>query len=102
MSSLLKNVLKATVSIALVTSGILVAGTIMAAKKIDESGDDLQDKTDSLKDKAAGTVNELSGKITGDTLKEGKGKLQKAVGNAKDKAKDVFSGVKDKVNNLGD
>ncbi|MBM7544287.1 hypothetical protein [Periweissella beninensis] len=40
----LKPVLKFAVASTLIISGILVAGTIFAAKKIDQLGDDLDQK----------------------------------------------------------
>lgn len=42
-----------------------------------------------LKDRLAGSLKEIQGKITKDKLKEVEGKLQKTRGKVKDKAQDI-------------
>ncbi|MFT9389434.1 MULTISPECIES: hypothetical protein [Leuconostoc] len=40
---MLKNILKFTVATSLVLGGLVIGGTIFAAKEIDKAGDELQD-----------------------------------------------------------
>ncbi|MDN6028465.1 MAG: hypothetical protein ACTIAG_04635 [Lactobacillus sp.] len=42
--TVVKSVLKLMVASTLIVTGVVVAGTVLAAKGIDKAGDDLQDK----------------------------------------------------------
>lgn len=44
LMELIKTIFKTAFSIFLVISGILLAGTVVASKKVDDLGDKLQDK----------------------------------------------------------
>lgn len=48
-------------------------------------------------DKIKGSVNQASGKMTGDHKKEAKGKVQEITGNIKDKAEEVKDNVGEAV-----
>ncbi|MFT9266230.1 hypothetical protein [Oenococcus sp.] len=95
-----KKFLKITASFALITGGILVASTVFAAKKIDESADDWTDKADSLKDKFTDKVKKISDKTTGEIFQEGKKTLGDAASKVKDVLTDATGVVKDKVGEL--
>ncbi len=51
-----------------------------------------------MKDKVAGKLKEVEGKLTDDKSREGEGKLQKLKGKIKDKAADLKDDLKDKGN----
>lgn len=62
----------------------------------------------SIKDKVAGTVKEVEGKVTGDKAREGQGAIQKGIGKVEgvaekvvDKVKDIAHDVADKVRDVG-
>ncbi|MFT9267866.1 hypothetical protein [Oenococcus sp.] len=44
MDNMFKKFLKVTIACSLITTGVLVAGTVFVVKKIDQSGDKMQKK----------------------------------------------------------
>lgn len=49
MEDMFKKLIKVTVIGSLITTSVMIAGTILVVKKIDDSGDKIEDKKDSLK-----------------------------------------------------
>lgn len=82
MEDMFKKLIKVTVIGSLITTSVMIAGTILVVKKIDDSGDKIEDKKDSFKDRITGAANVLMGKATNDMFKENKGKLQETKGKA--------------------
>ncbi len=93
MENTLKNILKMTVACTLITGGFIVAGTVFAAKKIDESGDDLEDK---IPENIKAYIN----KMNKETMQKNKGKLQESFGTAKEVAQNTKDKISDKVDDI--
>ncbi|WP_257611329.1 CsbD family protein, partial [Oenococcus oeni] len=66
MEDMFKKLIKVTVIGSLITTSVMIAGTILVVKKIDDSGDKIEDKKDSFKDRITGAANVLMGKATND------------------------------------
>ncbi|MDV7686371.1 hypothetical protein [Oenococcus oeni] len=98
MKDFLKKFLKITVSCALITSGILVAGTVFVTKKIDSSDDKEKDEANSIKDKITNKIKEGSEKaINNKASKKSIAKLENKKNQAKKVLADAESRLKNKI-----
>ncbi|EJN98984.1 hypothetical protein [Oenococcus oeni] len=96
MKDFLKKFLKITASCALITSGILVAGTVFVTKKIDSSDDKEKDEANSIKDKITNKIKEGSEKaINSKASKKSIANLE----NKKNQAKKVLADAEGRLKN---
>ncbi|MDN6967566.1 hypothetical protein FCS83_03115 [Oenococcus sp. UCMA 17063] len=98
MEDFLKKSLKITASCVLIASGLLIAGTAFAAKKIDSSDDKSKNETGSLKDKITSKIKKSTEKAVNNKLnKKSMAKFEKTAGKAKSALADVQDTIGNKI-----